>query len=98
MDLTTALGRLAAPWRAATRRLGLGASAELWVGYVAGLAGVAVASLFTGLVLGQARIANISMLYLIAIMLTAVTFGRGPAAVASLAAFLVFDFFFVDPV
>src|SRR5262245_62187854 len=38
------------------------------------------------------------MFYLIAIIVTAVTFGRGPAVVASLAAFLTFDFFFVDPI
>ena len=66
MELTGLVPLLAAPWRRLARWLGLGASAERYVGYVAGLAGVAVASLFIGLVIGQARIANISMLYLLA--------------------------------
>src|SRR5436305_10781236 len=68
-----------------------------WIGYAAGLAGIALISLAIDLVLGQLRIANISMFYLLAILVTAVSFGRGPAIVASLAAFLTFDFFFVEP-
>jgi two-component system sensor histidine kinase KdpD len=98
VELTSLAGLLAAPWRRAASWLGLGESGQRWLGYVAGLAGVAIASGAIGLVLGRTRIANISMLYLIAIMVTAVTFGRGPAVVASVAAFLTFDFFFVDPV
>ncbi|MGH2472748.1 MAG: DUF4118 domain-containing protein, partial [Candidatus Limnocylindria bacterium] len=46
----------------------------------------------------RAHIANISMLYLLAVLATAVAFGSGPAVVASVAAFLVFNFFFVEPV
>src|SRR5206468_11570523 len=50
-----------------------------------------------GLVLGQVNLANVSMLYLLAVMATAVAFGRGPAVFASVSAFVVFDWFFVQP-
>jgi two-component system sensor histidine kinase KdpD len=68
------------------------------VGYLAALAAVALVSLFIGLVLGQVNLANSSMLYLLAVLATAVAFGRGPAVFASVAAFLTFDFFFVEPI
>jgi two-component system sensor histidine kinase KdpD len=58
---------------------------------------VVLVSLFIGLVLGQLSVANISMLYLIAVLMTAVAWGRGPAVFASIAAFLTFDWFFVQP-
>jgi two-component system sensor histidine kinase KdpD len=38
------------------------------------------------------------MLYLFAVLATAVAFGRGPAVFASVVAFLTFDWFFVEPV
>src|SRR3972149_6322724 len=49
------------------------------------------------LLLWRTHIANVSMLYLIAVLATAVAFGRGPAILASVAAFLTFEFFFVEP-
>lgn len=67
------------------------------VGYAGALAAVALVSVVLGLVIGRAPIANISMLYLIAVLTTAVAFGIGPAIVASVAAFLVFDWFFIEP-
>jgi two-component system sensor histidine kinase KdpD len=68
-----------------------------YVGYAAALAAVSLVSLLIGLVLGQVNLANSSMLYLLAVMATAVAFGRGPAVFASVTAFLVFDWFFVEP-
>ncbi len=68
-----------------------------WVGYATALAAVGLMSLVIGLVVSHVRIANISMLYLIVVLATAVTFGRGPAVVASVAAFLTFDWFFILP-
>ncbi|MBV9356608.1 MAG: DUF4118 domain-containing protein [Chloroflexi bacterium] len=68
------------------------------VGGLAALAAVTLVSLFIGLVLGQVNIANISMLYLIAVLATAVFFGRGAAVFASVSAFLIFDWFFVEPI
>ena len=67
------------------------------VGYIAGLLGVILVSLFIGLVLGQVNLANISMLYLLVVLAAAVGFGRGPAIFASISAFLIFDWFFVEP-
>ncbi len=68
-----------------------------WTGYLGALAAVALMSLLIGLVLGRIHVANISMLYLIVVFATAIAFGSGPAIVASVAAFLTFDWFFVDP-
>src|SRR5215471_3177534 len=68
------------------------------VGYAAALGSVTAVSLFIGFVLWQVNIANVSMLYLLAVMATAVAFGRGPAVFASLSAFLIFDWFFVEPI
>ncbi|HLI28891.1 MAG TPA: ATP-binding protein [Chloroflexota bacterium] len=69
-----------------------------WLGYGAGLAAVGLVSGLIGLVFGRIPIANISMLYLIAVLAVAVAFGSGPAVVASVAAVLAFDYFFVEPV
>jgi two-component system, OmpR family, sensor histidine kinase KdpD len=66
-------------------------------GYAFALGTVALVSVFIGFVLGRASIANISMLYLLAVMAAAVVYGRGPAIFASLLAFLTFDWFFVEP-
>jgi two-component system sensor histidine kinase KdpD len=66
-------------------------------GYVAALTAVAVVTLAIGFILGRVSLATGSMLYLLAVLATAVAFGRGPAIFASVAAFLVFDWFFVEP-
>src|SRR5215471_17975758 len=66
-------------------------------GYAFALGTVGLVSLFIGVLLGRADIANISMLYLLAVMATAIIYGRGPAVFASLLAFLTFDWFFVEP-
>jgi two-component system sensor histidine kinase KdpD len=57
---------------------------------------VAVTALATPL-LPYFELANIVMLYLLAIMIIAVRFGRGPAVSASVLGVLCFDFFFVPP-
>src|SRR5579864_1171028 len=70
-----------------------------WVaGYAAALLAVTVVSLFIGLVLREVNLANVSMLYLLAVMACAVGFGRGSAIFASISAFLIFDWFFVEPI
>lgn len=68
-----------------------------WAAYIASLASVMLVTLVIGLVLKRIHIANISMLYLIAVLVIAVAYGSGPAVVAAVAAFLAFDFFFVEP-
>lgn len=68
-----------------------------WLGYVAALAAVALVSVGIGLVQRFAQISNLSLLYLLAVLVSAVRFGQGPAIVAAVSAFLVFDWFFTEP-
>ncbi len=68
-----------------------------FIGYVASLGAVLVASVLIALIETRWHLANISMLYLTAVLATATWFGRGPAVLASVAAFLCFDWFFVEP-
>ncbi|HRE16820.1 MAG TPA: DUF4118 domain-containing protein, partial [Rhodocyclaceae bacterium] len=42
-------------------------------------------------------LANIVMLFLLAVVLVAVRYGRGPAVLASFLSVGIFDFFFVQP-
>ncbi len=65
--------------------------------YLAALAAVVLCTVAIGLILQQVRVANASVLYLVAVLAVAVAFGRGPAILAAVAAFLAFDFFFVQP-
>jgi two-component system sensor histidine kinase KdpD len=43
------------------------------------------------------RFSNISLLYLLVVLALAAIFGRGPAILASVLAFLAYDFFFIPP-
>jgi two-component system sensor histidine kinase KdpD len=83
------LGRMKAVVSAVTRS---------WRGYVIGLSSVAFVTLVIGTLQPPWRVANLSMLYLIGVLATAAVAGSGPAVAASLAAFLAFNWFFVDPV
>jgi len=65
--------------------------------FVAAAAAVAITTAFIDLIAGRAQIANISMLYLVAVLIVAVAFGRVAAIVASVLAFVTFDWFFVPP-
>jgi two-component system sensor histidine kinase KdpD len=65
--------------------------------YLLAIAAVAAMSVLIGLVEGAVRIANVSMLYLIVVLAVATRLGSGPAVLASLLAFLTFDWFFVEP-
>lgn len=59
--------------------------------------GVAAVSLLIGLT-GAAAIPNITMLYLLPTLVAATRWGSGPAVVAAGAAFIVHNYFFVEPV
>lgn len=65
--------------------------------YLAALAAMVAMTAAVGALLASARIANASMLYLLVVLPAAIGFGRGPAIFASVAAFLLFDWFFVVP-
>ncbi len=70
---------------------------ERWRGYLVALAAVAALSLLIGGILAYRRIGNLPMLYLLAVLIAAIRYGRGPAIAASIAAFLAFDWFFIPP-
>jgi two-component system, OmpR family, sensor histidine kinase KdpD len=72
-------------------------SAQAWIGYVVALVLTALVTGLIAVVREFANVANISILYLIAVLVTAVLFGSLPAVFASVAAFIAFDFFFVQP-
>ena len=66
--------------------------------YAVALVAVGFVTLLIGAFEARWHIANISLLYLIVVLATATRAGRGPAVSASLAAFLAFNWFFVEPV
>jgi two-component system sensor histidine kinase KdpD len=66
-------------------------------GYAAALAAVAAVTVVIGAIEARAHVANISMLYLMSVLAAATLVGRGPAIVASIASFLAFNWFFVEP-
>ena len=65
--------------------------------FAAAVAAVAIVTGLIGVLGGRTQVANISMLYLVAVLVVAVLFGRLAAIVASVLAFLTFDWFFVQP-
>ncbi len=68
------------------------------LGYVTATAGVAAATVL-GLLLTQVvTLPNVSMLYLLAVLLPALLHGVWPAILASALSFLAYNFFFIDPV
>ena len=68
-----------------------------WPEYVAALGFTAAVTGAIALVRLAADVPNISMLYLLAVLASAVLFGSRPAIVAAVAAFLAFNFFFIHP-
>ncbi len=66
-------------------------------GYVAALAAVALLTAILGLLADLLEVGNLSMLYLIPVLAAATAFGSGPAVLASMAAFLTFNWFFIEP-
>lgn len=71
--------------------------ARALLGYLAAGAGVTLVTLAIGLVTSVTQVGNLSLIYLLVVLWLAVSFGRGPAIVASFLAFLAYDFFFVPP-
>jgi len=65
--------------------------------YVWSLLLVAAATALSNLVNLEFSPTNLVMIYLLAVMIAAAYFGRGPAILASIAGVLAFDFFFVPP-
>jgi two-component system sensor histidine kinase KdpD len=66
-------------------------------GYVAALGAVALVGVLLGLLTGKVNTGSLSMLYLIPVLALATAFGSGPAVLASIAAFVTFNWFFIEP-
>jgi two-component system, OmpR family, sensor histidine kinase KdpD len=67
-------------------------------GYAAACGGIIVATLIIALIKTYVHVENLSLIYLVVVIWLALKFGRGPSILASLGAFLAYDFFFVPPV
>jgi two-component system sensor histidine kinase KdpD len=65
--------------------------------YLAAVGLVAAAALIAWPIHSAGHLSDVAMLFLLAIVIAAIRFGRGPALVASVLSVLCFDFFFVPP-
>jgi K+-sensing histidine kinase KdpD len=68
-----------------------------WLGYAAGLGMVAVAAPIAFVVETLVPTSNLALVFVVPVLLTAITFGWGAALTTAVAAVLAFDFFFVPP-
>ena len=68
-----------------------------WVGYVVAILAAGLVTAFIGILQSCLHAPNLSVLYLLAVLAVAIAFGRGPAIVLSVASFLAFNWFFVEP-
>ena len=66
-------------------------------GYLESILGIALATLFIALANRFIVIGNISLVYLLVVLYIATRYGRAPAILASVLAFLAYDFFFIPP-
>uniref|UniRef100_UPI0035B3BE1A DUF4118 domain-containing protein n=1 Tax=Chitinimonas sp. TaxID=1934313 RepID=UPI0035B3BE1A len=69
----------------------------VWRGYVAAAAAVAITTALAAALLSVFELANVIMVFLLAVVLIAIRYGRGPGAMAAGLAVFCFDFFFVPP-
>ncbi|WP_182086399.1 sensor histidine kinase KdpD [Aureimonas sp. ME7] len=68
-----------------------------WVGYGAALASVALATLLGTELVRYVSLPNVSMLYLLAVLVPALLHGVWAAVFASFLSFAAYNFFFIDP-
>lgn len=66
-------------------------------GVFAASAGVFAASLVIGIITTFIHVSNISLLYLVVVIVLALTLGRGAASLGAVLAFFADDFFFIPP-
>lgn len=69
-----------------------------WVGYAAALVVAGAVTLLVGMLQNWLGTPNLSVLYILAVLSIAVTFGRGPAILLSAGSFLAYNWFFVEPI
>lgn len=65
--------------------------------YVLSLGLVGLATLFSLLFRGRIEPTNLVMIYLVAVVISAIYLGRGPSLIAAIAGVLAFDFFLIPP-
>src|SRR6476659_1190631 len=65
--------------------------------YALSAGGILLATLMLTRLSANFQVTNIALLYLLVVLLVATTIGMGPAILASVLAFLGFNFFFVEP-
>ncbi len=70
---------------------------DQWPAYAKAAVGCALAGLAAALVFPIVDLPNIVMVFLLAVVLVSVRYGRGPGVLASFLAVAIFDFFFVPP-
>ncbi|WP_026358464.1 DUF4118 domain-containing protein [Aureimonas ureilytica] len=68
-----------------------------WPGYVSALASVATATALGTLLVRFVPLPNVSMFYLLAVLVPALLYGIWPAVAASFLSFAAYNFFFIDP-
>ena len=73
------------------------ARGQIIEGYGLTFAAVAAITAVIGELLRLRPLGNLPMLYLVAVLIAAIRYGRGPAIAASIAAFIAYDFFYVAP-
>lgn len=66
--------------------------------YAAGIAGAVAVTAAIGLISARFQVPGLSAFYLLLVLWLGATWGRGPAVAGSIAAFLLYDYFFVPPV
>ncbi|WP_028455117.1 sensor histidine kinase [Chitinilyticum litopenaei] len=71
--------------------------AARWPGYLAATAACALTTAFAAALLTVFDPANVVILFLLAVVLVAIRWGRGPGVLASVLSVLAFDFFFIAP-
>ena len=87
-------------WRHAlvmANRYRLALASFRWTSFLWSTAAVATALLAAELISAVAPLPNISMVFLMAVLFSAVSFGIWPAIYASVLSFLVYNFFFIEP-
>jgi two-component system sensor histidine kinase KdpD len=70
---------------------------EQWPAYAKAAAGCALAGMVAALLFPIVDLANIVMVFLLAVVLVSVRYGRGPGVLASFLSVAIFDFVFVPP-
>ena len=74
-----------------------GSGKPRWPGYAWGASAIALCTALGHLMSPAFELVNIAMIYLLAVVLVAARFGRGPAVATSIGAVAAFDFFLVPP-